>query len=42
LSHWKTVFDEWSDMNSVLYYDGSGKLGRETCRKYEWYRNDVT
>lgn len=25
LAHWKRVFDEWSDLNSVLYYDGSGK-----------------
>ena len=42
LQHWKRVFDEWSDLNSVLYYDNRGKSGREECRRMEWYRNDVT
>lgn len=42
LQHWKRVFDDWSDLNSVLYYDSQGKKGRIACRKLEWYRNDVT
>ena len=25
LTHWKRVFDEWSDLNSILYYDSKGK-----------------
>ena len=42
LQHWKRVFEEWSYINTVLYYDGNGKKGRAECRKREWYRNDIT
>lgn len=42
LQHWKRVFDEWSNMNCVLYYDPEGKAGREECRKHEWSRVDIT
>ena len=25
LSHWKRIFDSWSYLNTILYYDGKGK-----------------
>ena len=42
LQHWKRVFEEWSNLNCVLYYDPEGKPGREECRQHEWYRADIT
>lgn len=42
LQHWKRVFEEWSNLNCMLYYDPDGKAGREECRKHEWYRVDIT
>jgi chromodomain-helicase-DNA-binding protein 7 len=42
LQHWKRVFEEWSYINTILYYDSNGKKGRACCREYEWYRNDIT
>jgi len=42
LQHWKRVFEQWSYINVILYYDNQGKKGRAECRKREWYRNDIT
>ena len=25
LSHWKWIFDSWSYLNTILYYDSKGK-----------------
>jgi chromodomain-helicase-DNA-binding protein 7 len=32
LEHWKRIADEWTNMNSVLYYDPNSAEGRENIR----------
>lgn len=42
LPHWLNVFNDWSGLNCVLYYDSGGKAGRAKCREFEWFRADIT
>jgi chromodomain-helicase-DNA-binding protein 7 len=42
LAHWKQVADEWTDMNTVLYYDASSFEGRSVIRHYEWFHTEIT
>ena len=42
LAHWKRVFDEWTHLNAVLYYDMNGKSGREQCQELEFFHWDIT
>lgn len=42
LSHWKRVFEDWTHLNSILYYDSKGKAGREVCQNYEFNHWDIT
>ena len=42
LDHWKRVAEEWTDLNTVLYYDSKGAEGRQEIRNNEWYYTDVT
>lgn len=32
LEHWKRIADEWTGLNSVLYYDPSSAEGRNEIR----------
>lgn len=32
LEHWKRIADEWTSLNSVLYYDQSSSEGRAEIR----------
>lgn len=41
LPHWKRTFDEWTNMNTILYYDQKGKVGRLGCQKHDMYRNEI-
>lgn len=42
LEHWKRTFDEWTNLNGVLYYDGNSQEGRSCLRYYEWFYNDIS
>ena len=42
LEHWKRIADEWTSLNSILYYDPSSAEGRAEIRHWEWYYTDVT
>lgn len=42
LSHWKKVFEDWSHLNVILYYDSNGKAGRQACQMYEFNHWDIT
>lgn len=42
LEHWKRSVDEWTNLNSVLYYDHAGQDGRNCCRNYEWHFTDIS
>ncbi len=42
LEHWKRIADEWTTMNSVLYYDQNSAEGRQDIRLWEWFYTDVT
>lgn len=42
LEHWKRIADDWTYMNSILYYDPNSGEGREYIRNWEWYFTDVT
>lgn len=42
LSHWKRVFEDWTHLNAILYYDSKGKEGREACQNYEFTHWDIT
>lgn len=42
LSHWKRVFEDWTFLNSVLYYDPKGKSGRSACQAFEFNHWDIT
>ncbi|KAK6589650.1 hypothetical protein RS030_1119 [Cryptosporidium xiaoi] len=37
LDHWKRTFEDWTDLNVVLYYDEGGRNGRDLLRYYEFY-----
>lgn len=36
LDHWKRTAEDWTDFNSVLYYDEGGRAGRDALRRAEW------
>jgi len=39
LGHWKREFEEWTDMNCLIYYDSrGGKETRKLIRQTEFYR----
>lgn len=42
LEHWKRIADEWTTLNSVLYYDPNSAEGRSEIRYWEWYYTDIT
>jgi chromodomain-helicase-DNA-binding protein 7 len=42
LEHWKRIADDWTHMNSILYYDPNSSEGIEQIRNWEWYFTDVT
>ena len=42
LEHWKRIADEWTSMNSVLYYDQNSAEGRQDIRTWEWFFTDIT
>lgn len=42
LGHWKRVFEDWTHLNAILYYDINGKPGRESCRDLEFFHWDIT
>lgn len=42
LSHWKRVFEDWTHLNSILYYDPKGKSGRGACQSFEFNHWDIT
>jgi len=42
LEHWKKIADEWTSLNSVLYYDQGSSDGRAEIRQWEWYYTDIT
>lgn len=42
LEHWKRIADEWTTLNSVLYYDPGSAEGRSEIRFWEWFYTDVT
>lgn len=42
LEHWKRIADEWTSLNSILYYDPSSSEGRAEIRHWDWYYTDVT
>jgi len=42
LEHWKKIADEWTSLNSVLYYDLKGADGRREMRQWEWFYTDIT
>lgn len=42
LEHWKRTVEEWTNLNSVLYYDNNGGEGRNICRYYEWNYTDIS
>lgn len=37
LQHWKRVFEDWSNLNCVCYYDTKSREGRMKCSEYEFY-----
>lgn len=41
LQHWKRVFEEWSNLNCVFFYDASGKPGRQRCSDLELFLWEV-
>ena len=42
LEHWKRTAEEWTNMNSILYYDTNSIDGRASCRAYEWFYIDIS
>lgn len=42
LEHWKRIADEWTSLNSVLYYDPNSSEGRQEIRLCEWFYTDIT
>ena len=42
LEHWKRIADDWTSLNSILYYDPSSSEGRAEIRSREWFYTDVT
>lgn len=42
LSHWKRTFEDWTHLNTILYYDSKGKAGREMCQAFEFNHWDIT
>lgn len=42
LSHWKKTFEEWTNLNSILYYDTGSAEGRRICRHFEWNYIDIS
>lgn len=42
LEHWKRIADEWTNLNSVLYYDPGSAEGRNEIRQWEWHYTDIT
>ena len=42
LEHWKRIADDWTELNSVLYYDPGSAEGRQEIRQWEWFFTDVT
>ena len=42
LEHWKRTAEEWTNMNSILYYDVNSIDGRASCRAYEWFYVDIS
>eukprot|EP00350_Pseudokeronopsis_sp_OXSARD2_P006729 CAMPEP_0170566114 /NCGR_PEP_ID=MMETSP0211-20121228/79632_1 /TAXON_ID=311385 /ORGANISM="Pseudokeronopsis sp., Strain OXSARD2" /LENGTH=75 /DNA_ID=CAMNT_0010887193 /DNA_START=128 /DNA_END=355 /DNA_ORIENTATION=+ len=42
LEHWKRIADEWTSLNSILYYDQGSSEGRAEIRQWEWFYTDVT
>ncbi len=42
LAHWKRSMEDWTNMNSILYYDDNSHDGRFYCRNYEWLYVDIS
>ena len=42
LEHWKRIADEWTHLNTVLYYDNGSAEGRQKIREWEWFYTDIT
>lgn len=42
LDHWKRTGENWTNLNSILYYDSNSIEGRAACRGYEWFYIDVS
>jgi SNF2 family DNA or RNA helicase len=42
LEHWKRTVEDWTNLNSVLYYDINGQDGRACCRSFEWFYIDIS
>jgi len=42
LDHWKRTGEIWTNLNSILYYDGNSIEGRTAARNYEWFYTDVS
>jgi chromodomain-helicase-DNA-binding protein 7 len=41
LEHWNKVAQTWTSMNTVLYYDQQGQMGRQELRANEFFYQDV-
>ena len=39
---WKRAFDEWTNMNCVVFHDVKSNHGRNVIKKYEWNYVTVT
>jgi SNF2 family DNA or RNA helicase len=42
LGHWKKVFEDWTNLNSIVYYDSEGLEGRTRCRALEFFHTDIS
>jgi chromodomain-helicase-DNA-binding protein 7 len=41
LAHWKKTAEDWTFLNTILYHDPNGAVGRDLCREYETYYTDI-
>ena len=42
LEHWKRTVDDWTNFNSVIYYDQESHAGRTSLRSYEWFYTEIS
>lgn len=42
LEHWKRTVDDWTNFNSICYYDTESHAGRASLRSYEWFYTEIS